>query len=116
MWICRNIQEIRDEAHRFAIAGHRTRRTARARVSALDGIPGLGPAKRKALLRHLGSVKRIRAASPEDLAEVSGIGPVLAQSITEHLRSDSETAVPAANLSTGEIIEPDVQETDGSQP
>ena len=109
------LQHLRDEAHRFAIAGHRNRRTARARVSALDGIPGLGPAKRKALLRQLGSVKRIRAASAAELAEVPGIGPVLAESILVHLHSDSEQPAPAANLSTGEIIDPNPQETDGRQ-
>ncbi len=109
------LQHLRDEAHRFAIAGHRNRRTARARVSALDGIPGLGPAKRKALLRQLGSVKRIRSASAAELAEVPGIGPILAESILVHLHSDSEQPAPAANLSTGEIIDPNPQETDGTQ-
>ncbi|MDR0594161.1 MAG: excinuclease ABC subunit UvrC [Bifidobacteriaceae bacterium] len=75
------LQRLRDEAHRFAIAGHRRRRSKAMTKSALDAVPGLGPAKRKALLKHFGSVARIRAASPEELAEVTSIGPKLAAKI-----------------------------------
>lgn len=75
------LQRIRDEAHRFAIAYHRRRRGRSMRTSALDGIPGLGPTKRKALLARFGSVRRIRAASPEELAAAPGIGPALAARI-----------------------------------
>ena len=98
------LQHLRDEAHRFAIAGHRKKRAARTRTSALDGVPGLGPAKRKALLRRMGSVKRIRAASAEELSEVPGIGPVLAEAVVQHLQTSSDTSERVANVSTGEIV------------
>jgi len=75
------LQRVRDEAHRTAISFHRKRRGKRATVSALDGIPGLGPAKAKALLKAFGSVRRITAASPAELTSVAGIGPVLAETI-----------------------------------
>lgn len=75
------LQRIRDESHRFAIAGHRGRRTKAMTASALDAVPGLGPARRQALLTHFGSVEQIRAAGPERLTEVAGIGPTLAQTV-----------------------------------
>jgi excinuclease ABC subunit C len=98
------LQRLRDEAHRFAITFHRQRRSKAMTNSALDGIPGLGDVKRKALLRHFGSVKRIRAASPEELGEVSGIGPRLAATIQRELTGAPEAA-PTVNLMTGEIID-----------
>ena len=82
------LQRVRDEAHRFAIAFHRQRRSKAMTSSALDGIPGLGETKRKALLRHFGSVKKIRAASAEELQAVSGIGPALATTIAAQLAHD----------------------------
>jgi len=85
------LQRIRDEAHRFAISYHRKRRGRSMRASALDGIPGLGPAKRKALLARFGSVRQVRAASPEELAGAPGIGPALAERIHAAL-SPSEAA------------------------
>ncbi len=106
------LQHLRDEAHRFAIAGHRRKRSARTRTSALDGVPGLGPARRKALMATFGSVKRLRAASAEDLARVDGIGPALAAAIVAHLGSDSGSGAPVVNLSTGEIVESEPLETD----
>src|SRR5699024_486784 len=66
------LQRVRDEAHRFANTFHRQRRSKSMTVSRLDGIPGLGPARQKALLKAFGSVKRIEAASVEDLAGVRG--------------------------------------------
>ena len=72
---------MRDEAHRTAIALHRKRRGKRATTSALDAIPGLGPARAKVLLKHFGSVKAARAASLEELQQVAGIGPGLAVAI-----------------------------------
>ena len=66
------LQRVRDEAHRFAITFHRQRRSKAMTSSVLDGIPGLGETRRKALLRHFGSVKKVRAASVEELQEVSG--------------------------------------------
>jgi excinuclease ABC subunit C len=100
------LQRVRDEAHRFAITFHRERRSKAMTASALDGIPGLGVTKRKALLRHFGSVKKVRAASIEDLQAVSGIGPALAATIAAQL-SSGEPAAPAVNLMTGEIIDED---------
>ncbi|MDY5139287.1 helix-hairpin-helix domain-containing protein, partial [Actinotignum timonense] len=81
----RLLQQLRDESHRFAITFHRKKRGQAMTRSALDAIPGLGPAKQKKLLSALGSVKRIREASVEELTEVSGIGPVLAAAIKEAL-------------------------------
>jgi excinuclease ABC subunit C len=78
-------------------------------ASALDGIPGLGETKRKALLRHFGSVKKIRAASEEDLRAVSGIGPALASTIAAQL-SRTSPATPAVNLMTGEVIDDDEEQ------
>jgi excinuclease ABC subunit C len=72
----------------------------------LDGIPGLGETRRKALLRHFGSVKKIRAATVEELQSVSGIGPALAATIAAEL-SNEAPPVPAVNLMTGEIIDED---------
>jgi excinuclease ABC subunit C len=103
------LQRVRDEAHRFAIAFHRQRRSKAMTASALDGIPGLGEAKRKALLRHFGSVKRIRAASAEDLQAVSGIGPALAGTIAAQL-SQTSPAAPAVNLMTGEVMDDDEEQ------
>ncbi|WP_155374620.1 excinuclease ABC subunit UvrC [Catellatospora vulcania] len=69
------LQRVRDEAHRFAIRFHRERRSARMTASDLDSVPGLGDIRRKALLRHFGSLKRLAAASVDEIAEVPGIGP-----------------------------------------
>mgnify|MGYP001420772931 CR=1 FL=1 len=82
------LQRVRDEAHRTAIALHRKRRGKRATVSALDDIPGLGPTKAKSLLRHFGSVKRVRAATVPELCEAPGIGPVVAEAIHAALHDD----------------------------
>jgi excinuclease ABC subunit C len=81
-----------DEAHRVAIGFHRKRRTSRSRTSALDAIPGLGPSKAKALLKHFGSVTRIRSASMADLMAVPGIGPVLAAQVHEALTTSSSVS------------------------
>lgn len=72
---------IRDEAHRFAITHHRKRRGKRSLESVLDGIKGVGPALKKALVQHFGTVKAIREASVEQLGEVAGVGPTLAERI-----------------------------------
>lgn len=72
------LQRIRDEAHRFAVTYHQKIRARRAVRSALDEVAGVGPAKRRALLRRFGSVKAIGEASTEELTGVSGIGPALA--------------------------------------
>jgi excinuclease ABC subunit C len=80
------LQRVRDEAHRFAITYHRAKRGKAATVSALDSVPGLGPARRAALLKKFGSVKALIAASPEEIAAVPGIGPKLAETVTGALR------------------------------
>ena len=79
------LQHLRDESHRFAITHHRARRSAAMTRSALDDVPGLGPARQAALLKEFGSVKRLRAATAERIASVRGIGPTLAATILTHL-------------------------------
>ena len=98
------LQRLRDEAHRFAVTFHRQRRSKAMTASQLDGIPGLGEKRRKALLRQFGSVKRIRAASVDDLAAVSGIGPALAAVVAAELGSAADST-PAVNLATGEVVD-----------
>ncbi|MFJ6310667.1 excinuclease ABC subunit UvrC [Pseudarthrobacter oxydans] len=101
------LQRIRDEAHRFAISFHRQKRGKAMTVSALDGVPGLGASKRKALLAHFGSVKGVKAASAAELSQAKGIGPALASAIVNHFAPDGPGAapVPAINMTTGEVIE-----------
>ena len=82
------LQRIRDEVHRFAVAGHRLRRSRSSIHSLLEEIPGVGQARRKALLDHLGSVEEIRQASIERLREVPGISSSLAAVIYQHLHED----------------------------
>lgn len=79
------LQRIRDEAHRFAITAHRARRSRQSLTSLLDSIPGIGPARRRALLQHFDSLDRIKAASVEELTAVPGISRSLAESIRSHL-------------------------------
>ena len=98
------LQRVRDEAHRFAVTFHRQRRSKAMTKSALDGIPGLGEKRRQTLLRTFGSVKKIRQATVEELAEVSGIGPRLAAVIAAELGTPVD-AVPAVNLATGEVVD-----------
>jgi excinuclease ABC subunit C len=81
------LQRVRDEAHRFAITFHRQRRSKRMTESALDEVAGLGEVRRKALLRHFGSLKRLAGATPEEIAEVPGIGVKTAESVLAALRS-----------------------------
>ena len=68
------LQRIRDEAHRFAITHHRSRRSRSMVESLLDDVPGLGEVRRKTLIKHFGSLKKLRAATIEEIAEVPGIG------------------------------------------
>lgn len=88
------LQRVRDEAHRFAIRFHRERRSARMTASDLDSVPGLGDIRRKALLRHFGSLKRLSAASVEEIAEVPGIGPRTAVAVLTALGVPPQPAVP----------------------
>jgi excinuclease ABC subunit C len=80
------LRQLRDEAHRFAITYNRKVRSKRTIASRLDTIPGVGPAKRDALLKHFGSVKRIREATTEQLTEVKGVSRKLAETIKTHLK------------------------------
>ena len=73
-------------------------------TSALDGIPGLGETRRKALLRHFGSIKRLSAATAEEITVVAGIGPRTAEAIVLALAA-CEPAAPAVNTATGEILD-----------
>jgi excinuclease ABC subunit C len=75
------VQRVRDEAHRFAVTFHRERRSKSTFQSALDSVSGVGPKRKKALLKHFGSVKAIREATPEEIAQVEGIPQALAQQI-----------------------------------
>ena len=78
------LRHIRDEAHRFAVGYHRLLRRKRARRSELDDVPGVGPARRTALLKAFGSARKVREARLEELAAVPGIGPAAARRIWEH--------------------------------
>ncbi|WP_299574623.1 excinuclease ABC subunit UvrC [uncultured Williamsia sp.] len=79
------LQRVRDEAHRFAITYHRSKRSKRMTASALDGVPGLGETRRKALVTHFGSVARLKQASVEEIAGVPGIGPSTAAAVQRAL-------------------------------
>lgn len=100
------LQRIRDEAHRFAITFHRQKRGKAMTVSAPTAFRAR-EAKRKALVAHFGSLKKIRAASVEELTSAKGIGPALAAAVVLHTGSseDAGEAAPAVNMTTGEILE-----------
>ncbi|MGH8824842.1 MAG: excinuclease ABC subunit UvrC, partial [Jiangellaceae bacterium] len=103
------LQRIRDEAHRFAIAYHRQRRSRSMVDSLLDGVPGLGPARRKALLAHFGSLKRLRAASADEIALVPGFGTRTAEAVVEAVAQ--RRPAPSVNMATGEILDADSAST-----
>lgn len=87
------IKQVRDESHRFAITFHRELRDKAMTVSVLDDVPGVGPTRKRAVLRHFGSMKRLRAASEDDIAQVKGISPKVAHDIFATLRAwDAERA------------------------
>lgn len=87
------LQRVRDEAHRFAITYHREVRSKRTFKSVLDEIPGVGPKRKKALIRHFGSARAIAAASVEELASISGVSRELAERIKEHIGTGRAEAV-----------------------
>jgi excinuclease ABC subunit C len=99
------LQRVRDEAHRFAITFHRQRRSKAMTASVLDDIPGLGEVRRKALLRHFGSVRRLKEASVEQIREVPGIGVALGATIHVTLHHPTNQAAPAVNVTTGELLD-----------
>ena len=109
------LQRVRDEAHRFAIAYHRQKRSKTMTASALDGIAGLGETRRKALLRHFGSLKRLKAATVEEVMEVPGIGRRTAEAVLAAVATPatataataaapSVDVVPAFDPVTGEVV------------
>ncbi|GAB7180473.1 excinuclease ABC subunit UvrC [Kitasatospora sp. Ki12] len=98
------LQRVRDEAHRFAIGYQRTKRSKRLTAGELDSVPGLGETRRQALLKHFGSLKKLRAATVDELCAVPGIGRRTAETVAAALSSRTPAA-PAVNTATGEIIE-----------
>ena len=99
------LQRVRDEAHRFAITYHRQKRSKAMTRSALDDVAGLGEARRKALLRRFGSLKKVRAATADEIAEVPGIGPATAQAVVDALAVSGADGAPAVNVTTGEVLD-----------
>lgn len=95
------LQRLRDEAHRFAITYHRQKRSKAMTVSALDEIAGLGATRRAALLKHFRTVGAIRRASREQLLEVPGVGPALAEAVQAALAT--QAPADAVNVMTGEV-------------
>jgi excinuclease ABC subunit C len=109
------LQRVRDEAHRFAITFHRQRRTKRMTASALDGVAGLGEIRRKALLRRFGSVKRLSAASLDEIAEVPGIGRRTAEAIVQAL-NPPDPGAPLETSARPDKTRPDTARPDTARP
>ncbi|MEV7866009.1 excinuclease ABC subunit UvrC [Streptomyces sp. NPDC088124] len=98
------LQRVRDEAHRFAITYQRAKRAKRVRTSPLDDVAGLGESRKQALIKHFGSVKRLRQATIDQICEVPGVGRKTAESVAVALAA-AAPAAPAVNTATGEIME-----------
>ena len=96
------LQRIRDEAHRFAIAYHRSKRSKRMTASALDAVRGLGETRRKALVAHFGSVARLKQASIEEITAVPGIGVATARAVLEALGMGDSTGTNADDAEMGD--------------
>src|SRR5205814_9993855 len=92
----RLLQRVRDEAHRFGLAYHRLLRSRARIASELDAIPGVGPARRTALLKAFGSVTALRAAAPEQIIEKAGLSRAVAERVAAALSSQSEASTAAA--------------------
>lgn len=107
------LQRVRDEAHRFAITYQRAKRAKRFKAGPLDAVPGLGEARKQTLIKHFGSVKRLRSATIEQICEVPGIGRKTAEVIVAAL-AGATPAGPAVNTATGEIIEEEEPASAGS--
>ena len=100
------LQRVRDEAHRFAISHHRSRRSKSMVESVLDDVPGLGEVRRRTLVKHFGSLKKLRAADLSQIAQVPGIGPRTAVAIKDAVdRVGGHTDRHTVNTATGEIQE-----------
>ncbi|RSN16700.1 excinuclease ABC subunit C [Streptomyces sp. WAC 01325] len=104
------LQRVRDEAHRFAITYQRTKRAKRFRAGPLDDVPGLGETRKQALIKHFGSVKKLRAATIDQICEVPGIGRKTAETIAAAF-AQAAPAAPAVNTATGEIMDDEESET-----
>jgi excinuclease ABC subunit C len=98
------LQRVRDEAHRFAITFHRSKRSQVMLESLLDDIPSLGEVRRKALLDHFGSVTAIRSATLEQIATIPGIGTKTAQIIIDGISHEAATS-PTVDMASGEILD-----------
>ncbi|MFD9907226.1 excinuclease ABC subunit UvrC [Streptomyces sp. NPDC059063] len=98
------LQRVRDEAHRFAITYQRVKRSKRFRASPLDDVPGLGDARKQTLIKYFGSVKKLRAATIDQICEVPGVGRKTAEAIAAAFAQAAPVA-PAVNTATGEIME-----------
>ncbi|MFJ6936241.1 excinuclease ABC subunit UvrC [Streptomyces sp. NPDC101132] len=98
------LQRVRDEAHRFAIQYQRNKRGKRLKAGPLDDVPGLGESRKLALIKHFGSVKKLRQATIDQICEVPGIGRKTAETVAVAL-AQAAPAAPAVNTATGEIIE-----------
>ena len=99
------LQRVRDEAHRFAITYHRQKRSRAMTTSALDGVPGLGETRKKALLTRFGSLKRLRAAAVEDIMAVPGVGRRTAEAVAAALHREDAQPGPAVDPITGEVLD-----------
>jgi excinuclease ABC subunit C len=100
------LQRVRDEAHRFAITYHRQRRSQGMVASELDGVPGLGPARRAALLKHFGSLRKIKAAGVDEIAALPGFGPRTAAAVLAALTGERANGEQANGGSAGSASEP----------
>ncbi|MCH0562699.1 MULTISPECIES: excinuclease ABC subunit UvrC [unclassified Streptomyces] len=98
------LQRVRDEAHRFAITYQRAKRAKRFRSSPLDDVPGLGETRRQALIKHFGSLKKLRSATIDQICEVPGVGRKTAETVAVAL-ARATPAAPAVNTATGEIMD-----------
>ncbi|MBN0044023.1 excinuclease ABC subunit UvrC [Streptomyces actuosus] len=98
------LQRVRDEAHRFAITYQRAKRAKRFRSSPLDDVPGLGETRRQALIKHFGSLKKLRSATIDEICEVPGVGRKTAETVAVALARSTPSA-PAVNTATGEIMD-----------
>ncbi|MBT2467953.1 excinuclease ABC subunit UvrC [Streptomyces sp. ISL-66] len=107
------LQRVRDEAHRFAIQYQRNKRGKRLKAGPLDEVAGLGESRKLALVKHFGSVKKLRQATIDQICEVPGIGRKTAETVAAAL-AQAVPAGPAVNMATGEIIEDEAPATAGA--
>ncbi|MGW3494978.1 excinuclease ABC subunit UvrC [Streptomyces sp. NPDC001020] len=109
------LQRVRDEAHRFAITYQRAKRAKRIRSSPLDDVPGLGETRKQALIKHFGSVRKLRSATIDQIREVPGVGRKTAEMIAVSF-AQAAPAAPAVNTATGEIMEEEEPATTAGSP